>query len=94
VGRGKKAILGILTFAQVPLIAVLALTDLEVPGVFIFTLVLVQFGLWFFYLWDIRQNSRVPQDKERIWWWTIFTFGPLVEPIYFWRFIRGDELAW
>jgi len=50
---------------------------------------LIYWGLWFFYLWDIRQNERVPKEKERAWWWTIFLGGPFTEPVYFWRFIWG-----
>jgi len=93
-GKSTKAILGLLTFSQIPVFVVLAITDLDVPNWFVFGSVLVEFGLWFFYLWDIRHNSRVSPDKARVWFWTLFAFGPLAEPVYFWRFIRGYELQW
>ncbi len=89
-----KALIGLATFGQIPIAFLLAVTDVDIPGAALFGFVLVEFGLWLFYLWDIRQNSRVPAGRERIWFWTIFLLGPFAEPVYFWRFIRGHALAW
>ena len=86
-----KALLGIATFGQIPTILFLLLTDADPPMSLLFVLVLLQFGLWVFYLSDIRQNSRVPPAKERAWRWAILMLGPLAEPIYFWRFIKGED---
>jgi hypothetical protein len=83
-----KVLLGISTLIQFPVLALILSMDDPSPWLAV-PFGLVYWGLWFFYLWDIRQNERVPKEKERAWWWAIFLGGPFMEPVYFWRFIWG-----
>jgi hypothetical protein len=92
--KASKAILGLATFGQIPIILIFGIGDVDVPMWFILGVVVVEVGLWIFYLLDVRKNSRVPADRERRWFWALFVFGPLAESVYFWRFIRGYELEW
>jgi hypothetical protein len=90
----SKTVLGFVTFGQIPIILVFGVADVDVPMWFIFGVAVVEISLWVFYLWDVRQNSRVPAGKERAWFWALLFFGPLAESVYFWRYIRGYEVEW
>ena len=82
--------LGVFTLIEIPGLAVLV--GAEEPSALIsFAFALIYWGLWVFYLWDIKKNANVPREKERRWRWAIFLGGAFVEPVYFWRFLWPDE---
>ncbi len=90
--RSVKQLIGLATVIQFP--AIVLLTVLEDPSIWMAVPVaLIYWGLWIFYLLDIRKNSNVPAAKERLWWWTIFLTGAFAEPFYFWRFVWPEEVV-
>ena len=82
--------IGACTFLQIPALALIVWLG-DAPLWFAVPFGLMHWGLWLFYLWDVRQNANVPREQERRWWWAIFLGGLFVEPIYFWRFVRLAE---
>ena len=89
IGRGTKVLLGVCTFIQLPGLVLLATKDTATVVAVCFAL--LYWGLWFFYLRDVKRNGHVPQEGERRWWWAIFLGGIFVEPLYFFRFVWPDE---
>ena len=82
--------IGACTLIQIPALLLIVWLG-DAPLWFAVPVGLMYWGLWFFYLWDVRQNASVPHDRERRWWWAIFFGGLFVEPVYFWRFVWPAE---
>src|SRR5262249_54477553 len=88
-----KAVIGVLTFSQIPLILLGIALEADLPIWFVALLAINQFGLWFFYLSDIRQNERVSRVRERGWWRAHLCFGVSGEGVCLATFIKGLEVG-